>query len=110
MKDATEAGRKRSSLSLLAEISSDGKIWTVRVRNVSAGGLMAEPCKQLVPGDLVRIELRNAGQIGGKVAWVNDPRFGIAFDRAIDHSAVTGTGRPSSPSKPTVESLPLRRI
>lgn len=56
----------------------------VRVRNLSAGGLMAEAPINAKRGDKVEIELRNIGTVGGYVAWVAQGRFGIAFDHPID--------------------------
>lgn len=60
----------------------------VRIRNLSAGGLMAEPNTALVNGQNVRIELRNLGLVAGRVAWANDRQFGIAFDSPIDPKIV----------------------
>lgn len=56
----------------------------VRIRNLSAGGLMAEAPIHAKRGDKVDLELRNIGQVTGYVAWVAQGRFGVAFDYAID--------------------------
>tara|TARA_R110000772_G_scaffold100306_1_gene200526 strand:+ start:1158 stop:1568 length:411 start_codon:yes stop_codon:yes gene_type:complete len=56
----------------------------VRVRNLSAGGLMAEAPVIAKRGDKVQLELRNIGRVTGYVAWVAQGRLGIAFDHAID--------------------------
>ena len=56
----------------------------VRIRNLSAGGLMAEAPVLAKRGDNVQIELRNIGQVTGYVAWVAQGRFGVAFDHPID--------------------------
>ena len=56
----------------------------VRIRNLSAGGLMAEAPVRAKRGDKVELELRNIGQVSGYVAWVAQGRFGVAFDYAID--------------------------
>jgi len=56
----------------------------VRIRNLSAGGLMAEAPIRAKRGDKVELELRNIGQVTGYVAWVAQGRFGVAFDYAID--------------------------
>lgn len=58
--------------------------FSVRVRNLSAGGMMAEADVQPVVGDEMTVELRNIGQVGGRVAWVRAPRFGVTFDTPID--------------------------
>ncbi|WP_339692246.1 PilZ domain-containing protein [uncultured Parasphingorhabdus sp.] len=76
----------RDSLFLKAELRFvDGDdCGEVRIRNLSAGGLMAEAPVLAKRGDNVEIELRNIGRITGYVAWVAQGRFGIAFDHPID--------------------------
>ncbi|WP_109355717.1 PilZ domain-containing protein [Sphingorhabdus sp. EL138] len=56
----------------------------VRIRNLSAGGLMAEAPVIAKRGDKVELELRNIGRVTGYVAWVAQGRLGIAFDHSID--------------------------
>ena len=58
--------------------------FSVRVRNLSAGGMMAEADVQPVVGDEMTVELRNIGEVAGRVAWVRAPRFGVTFDTPID--------------------------
>ena len=76
----------RDSLFLLANISveQDSDQHRVRVRNLSDGGMMGEGALKVQRGNRVEIELRNIGKIGGNIAWVQDQRFGIAFDEEID--------------------------
>ena len=76
----------RDSLFLLAEIRLEGAEsgQKVRVRNLSAGGMMAEGDIKVMRGARLQIELRNVGCVGGTVAWVQDNRFGIAFAEEID--------------------------
>jgi hypothetical protein len=56
----------------------------VKIRNLSAGGLMAEAPLRVTRGEPVEINLRNIGWISGHVAWVTEGRLGIAFDHPID--------------------------
>ncbi|WP_086618667.1 PilZ domain-containing protein [Erythrobacter tepidarius] len=76
----------RDSLFLLADIRIEQHAETqrVRVRNLSDGGMMAEGNVRVQRGHRVEVELRNLGRITGSVAWVQDNRFGIAFDEEID--------------------------
>eukprot|EP01013_Petalomonas_cantuscygni_P013917 TRINITY_DN28644_c0_g1_i1.p1 TRINITY_DN28644_c0_g1~~TRINITY_DN28644_c0_g1_i1.p1 ORF type:complete len:133 (-),score=10.07 TRINITY_DN28644_c0_g1_i1:122-520(-) len=76
----------RDSLFLKAELCLvDGKdCGEVRIRNLSAGGLMAEAPVLTKRGDKIELELRNIGRITGHVAWVAQGRFGVAFDHPID--------------------------
>lgn len=76
----------RDSLFLLANVRTerDGEPHRVRVRNLSDGGMMGEGSLRVQRGDRLEIELRNIGRIAGSVAWVQDNRFGIAFESEID--------------------------
>jgi len=56
----------------------------VRIRNLSAGGLMAEAPLRVARGEAVEIRLRSIGWISGHVAWVTEGRLGIAFDHPIN--------------------------
>lgn len=80
----------RESLLLLATLRVDGHDAShrVRVRNLSAGGMMAETDAIVARGSRVRVELRNVGWVEGSVAWRQDNRFGIAFVDEIDPAKV----------------------
>ena len=56
----------------------------VRVRNLSAGGLMAEYLIALATGTRVSIDVRGIGWVTGRAAWATEGRIGVAFDAAID--------------------------
>ena len=76
----------RDSLFLLANVrvEQQSEQHRVRVRNLSDGGMMGEGTLTVQRGNRVEIELRNIGTIGGSIAWVQDQRFGIAFDEEVD--------------------------
>ena len=82
-----ETPRGRDSLMLSAQlriVSRGGAAVPVRVRNLSAGGLMAE-LPDPVPNDsAVEVEVRGIGWVSGRIAWQTEGRAGIAFDRDID--------------------------
>lgn len=80
----------RDSLYILADLRLDGQsgMHRVKVRNLSAGGLMGEGELQVRRGTLVQVRLRNAGWVDGSVAWVQGNRFGVAFRQEIDPKAV----------------------
>ena len=84
----------RDSLFLLAQVRVDGQdeVSRVKVRNLSAGGMMAEGESKVVRGSLVSVELRNIGWVEGSVAWKQDNRFGIAFVDEIDPTVVRAPG------------------
>lgn len=76
----------RDSLFLIAHLRLDGATDSdqVRVRNLSAGGMMAEGGPRVTAGTHLSVQLKNIGWINGTVAWVQDNRFGIAFADEID--------------------------
>ncbi len=84
----TAAGQRhaaRDSLFLAAALKiGGGDAETVRVRNLSEGGLMAEYPRGAAIGTPVQIDVRGIGWIAGKVAWSAVGRIGIAFDTPID--------------------------
>lgn len=59
----------------------------VRVRNLSAGGLMAEVASPIPPNTPVEIDVRGIGPVNGRIAWNAAGRVGIAFDSPIDPRA-----------------------
>ena len=89
----------RDSLFLLAQLRVDGldMLHRVKVRNLSAGGMMAEGEAKVMRGARVMIELRNIGWVEGSVAWKQGNRFGIAFVDEIDPVVVRGPGSTQAP-------------
>ena len=61
---------------------------TVRVRNLSPGGMLAEAKVEVAQGAAIEVDLRNIGPVPGRVIWVGEGKFGIAFDRAVDPQSV----------------------
>jgi PilZ domain len=81
---------KRDSLFLGANVRVNGEVasFDVRVRNLSAGGLLAE-AKRCPPADTrITIDLRNIGEIPARIIWSETGKFGVAFDAPIDPQAV----------------------
>ena len=76
----------RDSLFLMAELRFEGEAvgHRVKVRNLSAGGMMAEGTIKAVRGTLVEVNIRNLGWVEGAIAWVQGDRCGIAFSEDID--------------------------
>jgi len=96
----------RDSLFILAELRLDGDPaeHRVKVRNLSAGGMMAEGQIKVARGAVVWIHLRNLGWVEGAVAWVQETRFGVAFREEIDPLTVRG-----SSGQPLPEAMILNR-
>ena len=99
----THRGMDRDSLFLNAvlKFASVAQENDVRIKNLSAGGLMAETPIRVARGEKVEINLRNVGWISGSVAWITEGRMGIAFDHPIDPMIVrkpVGQNNPEIPS------------
>ena len=112
----------RDSLFLLAQLRVGGRddTYRVKVRNLSAGGMMAEGAARVTRGDLVEVELRHLGWVEGSVAWKQDDRFGIAFIEEIDPKIARAPdigladpgvgGRHHRQTKPGVDQERLRKL
>ncbi|MFT4056586.1 MAG: PilZ domain-containing protein [Novosphingobium sp.] len=76
----------RDSLFLMADLRVDGLDgdFRIKVRNLSAGGMMGEGTVRVVRGTVVSVNIRNIGWVEGSVAWVQENRFGVAFREDID--------------------------
>lgn len=79
----------RDSLFLLADLRKVGEVAErrLKIRNLSAGGMMAEGPFAVTRGEEVEVNLRNLGWVRGSVAWIQDNRFGVAFAEEIDPKA-----------------------
>lgn len=90
MNDSDNRHIARDSLFILAELRLDGHAeeHRVKVRNLSAGGMMGEGEVRVIRGDKVAVNLRHVGWIDGLIAWVQDNRFGVAFAVDVDPKVV----------------------
>lgn len=100
---SVKRGMDRDSLFLKAilRFSNSKDENEVRIRNLSAGGLMAEAPLRVARGESVEINLRSIGWITGHVAWVTEGRVGIAFDHPINPKDVRKPVGTSDPEMPT---------
>ena len=108
MADNDHRQLSRDSLFLMAELRLPGAdacpgqeaLGRVKVRNLSAGGMMAEGTIKAVRGTLVEVSIRNLGWVEGAIAWVQGDRCGIAFSEDIDPMIARAplvTGEDSAP-------------
>ena len=76
----------RESLVLMGQLSIEGEGTTVsvRIRNLSATGMMAELADPPQLGAHATIEMRNIGLVHGTIAWARGGKFGMHFDIEID--------------------------
>jgi hypothetical protein len=71
----------------------------IRVRNVSAGGLMAEQSQPLPVGTTVSIEL-SSQCIPGAVVWTRDGLVGVKFDQSVDLGELLAGRKPRHGFRP----------
>ncbi|SEK56574.1 PilZ domain-containing protein [Sphingomonas palmae] len=94
-----DATRGRDSLFLMAKMRMAGRQPVdVRVRNLSAGGLMVELPYPVAPEGDVEVEVRGLGWIAGRIAWQIEGRAGVAFDREIDPQRARKTPGDAQPT------------
>lgn len=67
----------------VAKLTGNAGEQLVRLRNVSAGGLMAEVSKPVEIGESVVVELSSA-QIPGSVVWTREGLVGVKFEQDLD--------------------------
>lgn len=81
---------------------------------------MAEASIQASRGEVVEVNLKNLGWVTGRVAWVADSRFGVAFDYPVDPMAarqsISSSADDNMPlylkklNQPKIPKAPLRRL
>lgn len=79
-------GDMRDSMFLHASmrLASEDAPVALRVRNLSAGGLMADCPVAVEQGQQVEVALRNIGTVPGRIAWVRGNQIGVSFLNRID--------------------------
>jgi hypothetical protein len=104
---STQRNGSRDSLLLAAQMRTRDRSVdvSVRVRNLSSGGLMAEYAAPIARETPVDVEVRGIGWIPGRIAWTAEGRIGIAFDREIDPLAA----RKPVAARSTTIAKPVRR-
>ena len=93
----------RDSMFMVADIvfEHEAAALRVKVRNLSATGMMAQIKHNAAVGSRVTVALPNCDEVCGTIAWAEGERIGIAFDKEIDPKQVrrqsqsTGTPTPS---------------
>jgi hypothetical protein len=78
---------------------ASGREQLIRVRNVSAGGLMAEVGHQVQVGDNVCIEL-SSQKIDSTVVWTREGTAGFKFDQNIDLGELLAGRKPRHGFRP----------
>lgn len=83
-------GDERSKVSVFRSgiLHWDGLQGLCLIRNLSAGGMMAQVGTAIANGTPVVAEMRSGHLLPGTIAWSLEERVGVRFDRRIDISDV----------------------
>lgn len=85
--DELSRAAARTSMFQLAELRTSHLTIGMKVRNLSATGLMGEADDAPPPGSSVAVQLRNIGWVRGTVMWKRAKLFGVHLDQTIDPAA-----------------------
>jgi len=91
--------RALSTLRLAKLTEADGREQLIRLRNVSAGGLMAEIGLPLVVGDQVALDL-NSQAIPATVVWTREGTVGLKYDQNVDLGELLAGRKPRHGFRP----------
>jgi hypothetical protein len=83
---------KRSRLLLTAQMECDHGTIEVHLLNISHSGAKLDAERAPVRGEIVTL-IHGELNVRGTVAWVEDSRFGIAFDHTIDERFLVDQGQ-----------------
>ena len=88
--DNFETSERRYAVVLNAQIVTDvlPDPVSIRICNISAGGLMAIVPPHVVLGGSVAVFIRHIGKLVGRIAWARKDRIGVRFDQEIDPVAL----------------------
>ncbi|WP_427964217.1 PilZ domain-containing protein [Altererythrobacter sp.] len=76
----------RENLFVFADVQVENgdRVERIRVRNLSPAGMMGEGSVRVVRGSRITVKFSEIDPIVGHVAWIQDDRFGVAFDDELD--------------------------
>ena len=83
----------------VAKLVCDGGERLMRVRNITAGGLMAEVIDSPGVGEQVSVEL-SSQKIPSSVTWIRDGLVGIKFDQTVDLGELLAGRKPRHGFRP----------
>jgi hypothetical protein len=83
----------------VAKLTSERGEQLIRVRNVSAGGLMAECGQTVQVGEAVSVEL-SSQKIPGSVVWIREGTVGVKFDQNLDLGELLAGRKPRHGFRP----------
>ena len=83
----------------IAKMTSNSGERLIRVRNISAGGVMAEVADPPAVGEHVAVEL-SSQKIPSTVTWIRDGLVGMKFDQSVDLGELLAGRKPRHGFRP----------
>lgn len=85
-----ETSERRYAVVLNAQVVADSlpDPVTIRICNISAGGLMAVVPSNVVLSGYVAVVIRHVGKLFGHIVWARKDRIGVKLDHEIDPVAL----------------------
>ena len=85
-----ETSERRYAVVLNAQIVGDSlpDPVSIRICNISAGGLMAVVPPHVAVSGYIAVVIRHVGKLFGRIVWARKDRIGIKFDQEIDPVAL----------------------
>ena len=94
--DRRSSGRRTLRLELATSVNASGS--HVLVHNISERGLLLESATALEPGDVLVVDLLEAGATPAEVVWVRDGFAGCEFPNPISKAAISAGLLKSAPA------------
>jgi hypothetical protein len=106
----TDSRADQRLLALLPLAKLVGEDWQdlCRIRNISAGGLLAETTQHHEAGLPLRVELESGQQIEGSIVWTRGTILGVKFAQNIDLREILSNRRPRIGFRPRPARLDIR--
>lgn len=104
----TRADERLLAILPVAKVLADEWQDLCRIRNISAGGLMAETTSYHEAGVPLLVELNSNQRIRGNLVWTRDTIIGIKFDQNIDIREILANRRPRIGFRPRPARLDIQ--
>lgn len=82
-------GAERRKLRFDAEVAGPGDAAQVLVLDLSEAGMMLHSGAEFAVGEIVQIELPEAGEVGARIVWRRSPLYGCEFLAPVARGAVS---------------------
>jgi len=99
--------RVMATLRVAKLTEENGREQLIRVRNVSAGGLMADLGQPIAVGEAVSVDL-SSQEISGTVVWIREGSVGVKFDQTLDLGELLAGRKPRHGFRPRPPRLEVR--